>query len=65
MKLIINGEEKQTNSNTISELLEELEIKEKVMASAVNLEVVKKKDWDKYRLKENDKVEFLQFVGGG
>ncbi len=65
MKLTINGEEKQTNSKTIDELLGELGIKEKVMASAVNLNIVKKQDWKTYKLKENDKVEFLQFVGGG
>lgn len=65
MKLIINGEEKETKSETISELLDELNIKDKVMASAINLEVVKKDNWQTYKLKENDRVEFLQFVGGG
>jgi len=35
------------------------------MASAVNMEVVKKEQWQSHTLKEGDKVEFLRFVGGG
>jgi sulfur carrier protein len=65
MKLIVNGETKITIANTIEELLEELGIKDKVMAAALNMEVVKKDNWSTCKLQENDKVEFLQFVGGG
>ncbi len=65
MKLIVNGEEKQTDARTIQALLNELEIENKVMAAAVNMNVVKKEAWRTFLLNENDKVEFLQFVGGG
>ena len=66
MKLIINGEEKDVQDGiTIEELLDELGIKDKTMASAVDMQVVKKEDWDKRVLKEGEKVEFLHFVGGG
>lgn len=65
MQLTINGEIKQTNSRTIQELLLELGIEDKVMAAAVNMDVVKKDVWDSFQLNENDRVEFLQFVGGG
>lgn len=65
MKLTVNGEVTQTNSKTISELLDELNIKDKVMATAINLEVVKKDNYNSTKLKENDRVEFLEFVGGG
>ena len=65
MKLIINGEAKESNARTIQELIEELEIESKVMASAVNMNVIKKEQWNSHQLLENDKVEFLQFVGGG
>ncbi|MFW9618869.1 MAG: sulfur carrier protein ThiS [Sulfurospirillum sp.] len=65
MKLIINGEAKESNARTIQELIEELEIESKVMASAVNMNVIKKEQWKSHQLLENDKVEFLQFVGGG
>jgi len=65
MQLIVNGKEKNTESKTVQDLLDELEINDKVMAAAVNMDVVKKENWSTFELKEKDKVEFLQFVGGG
>ncbi|WP_024955193.1 sulfur carrier protein ThiS [Sulfurospirillum arcachonense] len=65
MKLIVNGEEKNTEVKTVQALLNELDINDKVMAAAVNMNVVKKENWHNFELSENDKVEFLQFVGGG
>jgi sulfur carrier protein len=66
MKLIINGVEKEFETPlTILEILKKLEIEDKAMAVAVNMEIVKKDEWDKFIPKENDKLEILQFVGGG
>jgi sulfur carrier protein len=66
IKLIINGEEKKFKENsTISEILNELQVLEKVMATAVNMAVVKKDDWGTFTPKDGDKIELLQFVGGG
>ncbi|ACM93326.1 thiamine biosynthesis protein ThiS [Nautilia profundicola AmH] len=66
MKIIINGHEKEIQQNTtVKQLLEDLKVLDKTMAVAVNMKIVKKDDWDKYTLQENDKVEALNFVGGG
>jgi len=66
MQIIINGIKKDVKEGiTIKELLKELNILDKTMAVAVNMNIVKKDDWDKFSLKENDKVEALNFVGGG
>ena len=66
MKLIINGEDREfLNNSTIEDILQKLEVREKVMASAVNMEIVKEQDWDNFKPKDGDKIEFLQFVGGG
>ncbi len=66
MKLIINGEEKIVDNNkSIKQIMVDLEIIDKVMACAVNMDVVKKDEWDNFIPKENDKIELLQFVGGG
>ncbi|NCD12129.1 MAG: sulfur carrier protein ThiS [Epsilonproteobacteria bacterium] len=65
MQLIVNGEKKESKARTIQELLDELGIEIKIMAAAVNMNVVKKELWGNFVLNENDKVEFLQFVGGG
>jgi sulfur carrier protein len=35
------------------------------MAAAVNMNIVKKDDWKSYIPKNDDKLELLQFVGGG
>ena len=66
MQLIINGEEKNVNDNsTLQQIITNLQIEDKVMACAVNMEIVKKENWGSFTPKENDKIELLQFVGGG
>jgi sulfur carrier protein len=66
ISLIINGEDKSYDKEqSIEELINTLGINGKVMAAAVNLEVVKKDKWSQFCPKDGDKVEFLQFVGGG
>ena len=62
----INGIEKEIPKNTtIKDLLSSLKILDKTMAVAVNMQIVKKDNWDKYILQNGDKVEALNFVGGG
>ena len=66
INIIINGHKKKIKQNTtIKKLLEDLKVLDKTMAVAVNMKIVKKDNWDKYILNENDKVEALNFVGGG
>lgn len=66
MRVKINGQDMDVRDEiTVRELLKELKIEDKTMAVAINLQVVKKEDWDSRKIKENDRVEFLTFVGGG
>ncbi len=66
MQLIINGEDKTFDDKcSLQEIIISLEIEDKVMAAAVNMDIVKKDNWDKFIPKEDDKIELLQFVGGG
>ena len=65
MKIILNGEEATTTAKTLDEFIKSQEIQNQVMAAAVNMEIVKKSDWDSFELKNGDKVELLRFVGGG
>ena len=66
MNIIINGEEKKFIENiSLMGVLEELSLVGKVMAAAVNMEIVKQDAWDKHLLKDGDKLELLDFVGGG
>jgi sulfur carrier protein len=64
--ILINGENREfDNDICVSELIVKLGLKVPVMAVAVNMNIVKKDDWDSFILKSNDRVEMLQFVGGG
>ncbi len=66
MKLIINGESREfENDKTLQSILNELSLDGKVMAAAVNMEIVKQNDWSTHVLKDNDKLELLDFVAGG
>ncbi len=66
MTITINGVKKSVKDGiSIKELLNDLKVLDKTMAVAVNMKIVKKDDWDTFKLKENDKVEALNFVGGG
>ena len=66
MNIVVNGEKLDISENyTISQLLEKLEVEDKVMAVAINMEIVKKDKWDTYKIEEGDKLELLHFVGGG
>ncbi|MGE4455424.1 MAG: sulfur carrier protein ThiS [Arcobacteraceae bacterium] len=66
MNLVINGETFSFESGkTIFDIMTELKIIDKVMAVAVNMNIVKKEEWSSFVPQENDKIELLQFVGGG
>lgn len=66
MELVVNGEKISTDkNNSLEQIMIELEIQDKVMAAAINMEIVKKENWGTIIPKENDKIELLEFVGGG
>ncbi|MCF6339979.1 MAG: sulfur carrier protein ThiS [Sulfurimonas sp.] len=66
MKLIINGETKIFGEDiTLTSVMIELALIGKVMAAAVNMNIVKQNKWDECRLNDGDKIELLDFVGGG
>ena len=65
MKIVVNSKEIDSRSTFISELIEELGLKDRVMAVALNMEIVKKDEWQTTKIKEGDNLELLEFVGGG
>jgi len=66
MKIIINGESRELSSAmSVEELLKELKILDRVMAVAINMEIIKKDNWATHKIKDGDKIEALEFVGGG
>jgi len=66
MNIVINGESKEfKDDTTLLELLKELSLEGKVMAAAINMNIVKQDNWATHKLCDNDKLELLDFVGGG
>lgn len=66
MNLIINGENLEFESGkNIDEILAILGVESKIFAVVVNANLVKKEDYKSTILCEGDKVEMLQFMGGG
>ena len=66
MLITVNGEEKNVEEGTsLQGIIALLNIEDKVMAAAINMEIVKKDQWTTFKPQNNDKLELLQFVGGG
>lgn len=65
MKLKVNGEEHLTEKNSITQLLAEMGIVSDRVAVEVNLQVIKRAEYDNFSLKDDDSVEIVHFVGGG
>ena len=66
MMIQINGEKREFEEGvTLEEVIKRLGLEEKVMAAARNMEIVKREKWAQTLLQEGDKLELLDFVGGG
>lgn len=65
MVLIVNGESMETPASTLTELLKQLGIQQGKAAIEVNLSIIKKTEYNTFKLKEGDSIEIVHFVGGG
>ena len=66
IKIKLNGKEKQIPEDfKINKLINDLKIPIKKVAIELNKEILDKKKLNKIKLKKNDKVEIVHFIGGG
>jgi len=66
MILEINGERRTVPAvENVRELLRYLELGEDRIAVELNRKIVLRKEWHKTSINDRDKVEIVQFVGGG
>lgn len=66
MKIILNG--KETDNDTfknLEELVTSSVAKIEGIVVELNGKIVRKNQWKEQPLKEDDKIELIQFVGGG
>ena len=66
IKIKLNGKTKVIVENLkIQDLIVKLKIPVKKVAIELNQEILDKKNLEKIKLKENDKIEIVHFIGGG
>jgi thiamine biosynthesis protein ThiS len=66
MKLQINGEPREFQSSlTLAAMLQTLGLKPDRVAVELNRSIVARERWAETNLKEGDRLEIVQFVGGG
>ena len=65
IKVVINAEEKEIDTgSTITDILAEMNIKNPMIAVERNLAIVPKNEFETV-LQEGDKLEIVEFCGGG
>ncbi len=66
MKLIVNGNSTEVKDGlTVDGLLNELDIEPARVAIEVNMNIIKKVNYQEHLLADGDSVEIVNFVGGG
>ena len=66
IKIKLNGKGKLVDNNTkIQKLINDLKIPINKVAIELNQEILNKKKLHKIKLKMNDKIEIVHFIGGG
>ena len=66
IKIKVNGKVKTVlNNSKLSDLLKNLNIPIKKVAIELNQEIIDKKRTKNIKLKKNDKIEIVHFIGGG
>jgi sulfur carrier protein len=65
LRIEVNGEVRQTTATTVLGLVQELSLDPKKVAVELNLEIVPRSLHGETALAEGDKIELVQFVGGG
>ncbi len=65
MKLVLNGEDREVVSATVSALIEEIGLSDTRVAVELNRVIVRRAAWAETPLSDGDTIEIVHFVGGG
>lgn len=65
MKIMIGDAGKVVCSETVDQLLDEMEIKKDNIAVVKNGKIIRRKDWALERINENDCIDIFSPVSGG
>ncbi len=65
-KIQINGKKVTLKQNfSISEVIKKYKLSRKKVAIELNGKILPQNEYSKKKLKNNDKIEIVQFIGGG
>lgn len=65
MRIVVNGQDYQTQAHTAAALLEELQTPEVGIAMALNGEVVRRSELQQTTIPEGSQIEIVRAVQGG
>ena len=66
MRVYINGESRDVpGTPSLAELITQLDLPAARIAVEVNREVVRRSEWSRVMLRDEDRIEVVHFVGGG
>lgn len=65
MKIRLNGEWKESEALTLTELIHSYDLQKEHVVMEVDGEIIDREKWDAFQLRENMHIEMVQFVGGG
>ena len=65
MKLIINGQERDVEAQTLSDVVQSFGLNERIIIIEHNLNIVPRDLYAATAVAEGDKIEIVHFVGGG
>lgn len=66
MNIVINGEQRTLDDDlNLQQLISMLQLENKRLAIEVNQQIIPRSEHASYTLKQGDKVEIVQAIGGG
>ena len=66
LSIIVNGESRELSEPiTLAQLIASLDLKPEQVAIELNQVVIRRASWENTRLKHDDRIEIVHFVGGG
>jgi len=66
MEIVLNGENRTLDAvQTLRELIEQIGLDERKVAVERNLEIVPRSTYGQTQLQNGDRIEIVEFVGGG
>ena len=65
MRVKINGRDEEIGEKTVMDLLKTREIEPQMVSVEVNSRILNREEYSQTIIKEEDRIEFLFFMGGG